>query len=81
LFVRKVSDSDLPSETLEPRSGGEFVTSEHHCREGKADSGVSGLKRGEGCFQFQLLRLNHRIKGIRKIFNKNNVLKNEYFNC
>jgi hypothetical protein len=67
----KVSDSDLPSKAFEPRAGQAIGTHERNCRNGEAEGEISRLKRCGGCFQFLLLRLNHQIKGIQKMFLQN----------
>jgi len=48
----KISDSDLPSKASEPRTGWAIAADEHSGRNGLIDKLVSGLKRGEGVFQF-----------------------------
>jgi hypothetical protein len=53
----KVSDSDLPSETPEPRTGILTVANERLGRGGEAERDVSLLKRSGGCFQFLFFRL------------------------
>jgi hypothetical protein len=82
MLIRKVSDSDLPSEAPEPRTGILTVANERSGRGGEADRSVSVLKRSGVGFQFLLFRLKSLDKyHSKKILYKINGIRNEYFNC
>lgn len=68
---REVSDSDLPSETPEPRAGILTDANERFGRSGEAEGCLSKLKRSGGCFQFLLFRLKSLDKRHSKKFLQN----------